>query len=156
MVKTKEDPRSTCLLPSLLFLWPRLFFQPVDHMSDSQQGMMPYHAGPGIPHNLADILPQLRLIAMDRAVAAGCLVFLKRTVFKPESCVFNQLLAFVAEFIPPCGVLPFCMMMIPAVDTDHVFNSFLLSFHPGVHSGTNFFHSCFAMAIIYSAIFMAG
>jgi hypothetical protein len=85
---------------------------------------------------------------MDRAVAAGCLVFLKRAVFEPKPRIFHQVPAFVTEFIPPCGVFipscgvfPFCMVMIPAVDTNHAFYGFLLSFHAGIHTGRNFLHA---------------
>ena len=64
---------------------------------------------------------------MDRAVAAGCLVFLKRTILKPQSCVFDKFVAFVTEF-------PFCQVMIPAVNTYHIFYGLLLSFHAGMHA----------------------
>ena len=87
--------------------------------------MMPDHTGSGIPHDLTDLLPHLRLIAMDRTVAAGSLVFLKGAVFKPEPRVFQQLPTFIAEF-------PFCMVIVPAVNSDHGFYGFSLSFHAGV------------------------
>ena len=96
--------------------------------------MVPYHAGPGITHYITDSLSHLRLITMDRAVAAGCLVFLKKTILKPQSCVFNKFVAFVTEF-------PFCQVMIPAVDTYHVFYGLLLSFHAGMHTGRDFLHA---------------
>ena len=78
---------------------------------------------------------------MDWTVAACCLVFLKRAVFKPNPCVFHQVPAFMTEFIPPCGVLPFCMVMVSAVDTYHAFYGLLLSFHAGMHTGRNFLHA---------------
>ena len=85
---------------------------------------------------------------MDWTVAACCLVFLKRAVFKPNPRVFHQVSAFVTEFIPPCGVfippcgvLPFCMVMVSAVDTYHAFYGLLFSFHAGMHTGRNFLHA---------------
>jgi hypothetical protein len=95
---------------------------------------MLYHAGSCISHDLADLFPHLRLIAMDRTVAAGCLVFLKRTVLQPEACVFNKFPAFVADF-------PLGMMMVPAVDADHVLYGLLLSFHAGMQDGCVFSHA---------------
>lgn len=102
-------------------------------MADGQEGMAPYHTGSGITHDMANFLSHLRLITMDRAVAAGSLVFLKGTIIKPQSCVFNKFPAFLTEF-------PFCMVMVPAVDTDHVFYCLLLSFHARMHTGRNVLH----------------
>jgi hypothetical protein len=82
---------------------------------------------------------------MDRAVAAGCLVFLKRAVLQPESRVLFKLPAFVAEFF-------FCLVMIPAEDTDHIFNGLPLPFHAGVHTGSGFLHNCSTVAMPYAAI----
>ena len=68
----------------VLFLpGPWLIPQPVKHMPDGQQGVIPDHAGPGIAHDLADLFPYILLITMDRTVVAGCLIFLERAVFKP-------------------------------------------------------------------------
>ena len=102
-------------------------------MADGQKGMAPYHTGSGIAHDLANFLSHFRLITMDRTVAAGCLVFLKRTIIKPQSCVLKKFPAFLTEF-------SFCMVMVPAVDTDHVFYGLLLSFHAGMHAGRNVLH----------------
>jgi hypothetical protein len=64
---------------------------------------------------------------MDRTVAAGCLVFLERTVSEPETGIFGKLATFVTEF-------PLCMVMVPAIETDHIFYGLLLSFHAGMHA----------------------
>ena len=105
--------------------------------------MIPYHARPCITHDPANLFPHLRLITMDWTTAAGCLVFLKRAVFKPKSRVFHQVPAFVAEFIPPC------MVMIPAVDTNHAFYGLLLSCHAGMHTGLGFLHAWVGKAKLF-------
>jgi len=114
---------------------------------DRKQGMMPDHARPRIEHNLPDLLPHLGLIAVDRTVAAGCLVFLERAVLQPESCVFSKFTAFATEFF-------FCVVLIPAEDSDHAFNGFPLSFHAGMRLGLDFIHSCCAMFMPLTDIYL--
>ena len=80
-------------------------------MADGQYWMTPGHAGAGIAHDHANLVTQLRLIAVDRTVAAGRLVFLERTILKPQPGVFHQFPALMAE---PLGVV-----MVPAVESDH-------------------------------------
>jgi hypothetical protein len=38
------------------------------------------------------------------------------------------------------GLLPFCMVMVSAVDTYHEFYGLLLSFHAGMHTVSNCLH----------------
>jgi hypothetical protein len=97
---------------SFPFPGTRLFFQPINHMTDGQYWMTPGHAGPGILHNDTNLIAQLWLIAMDRTVAAGRLVFLKRTILKPQPGVFHQFPALMTE-------LSHGMMVVPAVESDH-------------------------------------
>ncbi len=80
-------------------------------MADGQYWMTPDHARSGIAHDVTDLIAQLWLIAMDRTVAAGRLVFLERTILKPQPGVFHQFPALMAE---PLGVV-----MVPAVESDH-------------------------------------
>ena len=102
-------------------------------MADGQYWMTPDHSGPGITHDGADLVAQLRLIAMDRAVTAGGFVFLERAARKPESCVFHQFPAFMTD-------LPLGMMMVFAIKSDHQLNGLLLSFHAGRNLGHRFHH----------------
>jgi hypothetical protein len=53
-------------------------------------------------------------------------------------------------------VFPPGIVMIPAVNTDHVFYSFLLSFHAWVHRGPDFLHAYLTKIMIYSVICLAG
>lgn len=103
-------------------------------MPDGQQGMMPKHAGTGIAHDIADLFPHFRLITVDRAVAAGCLVFLEGAVFEPEPGIFQKFTAVAAEFIP-------CMVVVPAVDTDHALNGFAFPLHPGMNVCFSLLHA---------------
>ena len=88
--------KQAVLLSSLkvvFFLWARLFSPAVKHVPNSKNRVVPGHPGSGIAHNFTDFLSQLRLIAVDGTVAAGSLIFLKRTILQSYPCIFNQFLA---------------------------------------------------------------
>jgi hypothetical protein len=70
---------------------------------------------------------------MDRAVAAGGLVFLERAVLKPDPGVLLQFPALIAELSPG-------KMMVFAIESDHQLNGLLLSFPAGMHLGHGFLH----------------
>jgi len=121
-----------CRLP-LFFLKARFFSPAVNHMADGQYWMTPGHARTCIAHDHTDLFTQLRLIAMDRTVAAGGLIFPERTVLEPEPGVLLQFAALIAEFTPG-------MMMVLTVKSDHQLNGLPLSFHAGMHLGHGFLH----------------
>jgi len=70
---------------------------------------------------------------MNRTVAAGCFVFLKRAFLQAETCVFEKLLAFWTE-------TALLLMVAPAEDADHLFNRPPLSQHAGMHHRPGFCH----------------
>ena len=86
---------------------------------------------------------------MDRTVTAGCLVFLEGAVSQSEAGIFQKFPAIGAE-------LSFCLVLAPAVDTDHVCNGFLFPFHAGMHAGHYFLHAYAEKLLAYWGIRLAG
>jgi hypothetical protein len=64
---------------------------------------------------------------MDRTVAARCLVFLERAIFQANICVFKKFTTVITEFAPG-------MVMVPAVDNDHLLNCLALPLHTGMQA----------------------
>lgn len=117
--------------PGLRFFFlpgARFFSQPIYHMAESQKRVVSDHARTGITHYLLYLLPHYGLIAVDLAVPACCLVLLKRALSEPHSRILNKLLTCTAK-------LPFCLVVFPTIDSNHVLNSPLLSLHAGMHDG---------------------
>jgi len=88
---------------------------------EGQDGMAVNHPGTGKTHDLSDLIPESRLIAMDRAVSASWFAAAKLTGKKPFFSVFIKFPAVVTQGMT--AVAP-AFMIFPAVNVDHVFYCF--------------------------------
>ena len=64
-------------------------------------------------HHVLDLLPHIRLVAMDLAKRTELFIDLERTLFEAEERVFGERPAFFAQF------LPFRSMLAVAILFDH-------------------------------------
>ena len=73
-------------------------------------------------HHVLDLLPHIRLVAMDLTKGAELFIDLERTLFEAEERVLRERSALLAQF------LPFCTMFAVAILSYHHGNelSFLL------------------------------
>ena len=71
-------------------------------------------------HHVLDLLPHIRLVAMDTTKGAKLFIDLERTLFKAEEGVFGELPALLAQF------LPFRFVLAVAILFDHHGNELLL------------------------------
>ena len=66
-------------------------------MEERQDRMPVEHPWARVPHDGLDLLPDLRLIAVNRAFDAGRFGFLKRAALQPDGRVVKQRAAFDAQ-----------------------------------------------------------
>ena len=110
-------------------------------MPHRQPRMIQQHPRSGKTHNLPDLFPFLRFVAMHLTVRTECLFFHKRTFLTSHSGIIGKFLTDRTQL--PC--LPFFFMMLSAIQPDHLvhntplFLSFLfypvhLTHSPAPHS----------------------
>ena len=94
-----------------------------DHMLNCHDWMIKNHPWAGETHDLPDPFPHFRLIAVNLAVGAECLVFHKRAFIAPSTGIFCQLSALRTEII-------FHAVTLMAIQADHQCDDlfFLISF----------------------------
>jgi len=101
----------------------RLPSAPVDEVKQSQGGVPVQHARPTVAHHGADLLPHVRLVAVDRALGTSGLALLKGAPVQTGEGVVEKLSAVGAEF--GCT-----LMLIAAVQPDHGLDGSLLLTDP--------------------------
>ena len=84
--------------------------------------MVEQHTRTRVTHDSLGFLAFFRLIAVDQAMGAGCLLLLEGTLIQSHSSVFQKLGAFWAEF-------PFPPVFVLAVNLNHRFDGFFLPLH---------------------------
>ena len=86
--------------------------------------MIQKHPRSGKPHNLPNLLPHLRLVAMHLTVCTECLLLHKRTFLASKLCVIGKFLTDRAHL---SALTFFFGMIFPAIQLDHFFHNVLLS-----------------------------
>ena len=115
-----RQPRMIKILSFCLFL--RFFFTAYQ-MPHCKCRMIQKHPRSGKPHNLPNLLPHLRLVAMHLTVRTECLFFHKRTFLTSQSGIIGKFLTDRTQ--SPC--LPFFFhMMLSAIQPDHLVHNTLL------------------------------
>ena len=94
-------------------------------MTETQNRFAQEHARADIAHNPSYFVSHSRLVAMNRAVAAGGLSLLERAVFKSLMCIEQQLAAVGTE-------ISALFMFIVTIPADHDLNGLGLPPHSRV------------------------
>jgi len=97
----------------------------IDEMKGRKHRVAPEHPGAGVAHGGADLLPHVRVVAMDGAVGAGGLPFTERTFDQPPAGIAQKLSAAETNFASH-AVMP------PAVKPDHRLDGPVFPCDPGV------------------------
>ena len=84
--------------------------------------MIQKHPRSGKPHNLPNLLPHLRLVAMHLTVRTECFLFHKGTFLASESGIIRKFLTGRTHL--SCRFVIF-LMILPAVQPDHFFYDIL-------------------------------
>ena len=84
--------------------------------------MIQKHPRSGKPHNLPNLLPHLRLVAMHLTVRTECFLFHKGTFLASESGIIRKFLTGRTHL--SCRFVIF-LMILPAVQPDHLFHDML-------------------------------
>ena len=84
--------------------------------------MIQKHPRSGKPHNLPDLLPHLRLVAMHLTVRTECFLFHKGTFLASESGIIRKFLTGRTHL--SCRFVIY-FMILPAVQPDHFFHNAL-------------------------------
>ena len=82
--------------------------------------MIQKHPRSGKPHNLPDLLPHLRLVAMHLTVRTECFLFHKGTFLASESGIIRKFLTGRTHL--SCRFVIY-FMILPAVQPDHFFHN---------------------------------
>jgi len=94
--------------------------KPIQLVGNSEQGVAKQHSRTGVAHDFASFCFSLWLVAVYRAVGAGRFVVAIRTLLQPALGVVQKLSAACAQF-------PFGLVVVAAVDADHLRHRQLLS-----------------------------
>jgi hypothetical protein len=84
----------------------------IDHMLKCHSGMPVQHTGPSIAHHCANPHSHVRFVAVDRALGAGCLSTLERTVLETLLGIVPQRLTVGTQTVTGS-------MLALAKDADH-------------------------------------
>lgn len=99
------------------------FFYMTHQMPHRQPRMIQQHPRSGKTHNLPDLFPFLRFVAMHLTVRTECLFFHKRTFLTSQSGIIGKFLTDRTQ--SPC--LPFFFhMMLSAIQPNHLVHNTLL------------------------------
>ncbi len=96
----------------------------VDEVQQREPGMARHHAWAGVTHDYLGELPRGLLVAVDRAIRAGRLVFTVGTLFQPAGSVVQELGAAGA------GSRAIGCMMGTAIQAHHVPHGLVLATQP--------------------------
>ena len=96
----------------------------------SENWMAREHSWTRVSHDFLCFLAFLGLVTVDWAVGTRCLLLLEGTFIQAHLGVFEECGTFCAQFT-------LSVVLVLAVDIDHGFDGFLLTFHPRVLFSSN-------------------